>query len=396
MSKKKKVLLAIETSRSYGRGLLSGIFNYSNSHRSWTLMQSPFVYRQRRYYDQNEPETKSPVLSYLQNHDVDGVIMRDEQDLEAVKELNIPVITASYIHQEPGLACIQTNCDGIGVLAAEHFLDRGFRNFGYCGLDKMFWSHLRSDGFQRAVESAGGKFYAYQQPGSKKDQAWTQEQHFLADWLKSLPKPIGIFACNDERARDVIEACMLVGLSIPNDVAVLGVNNDRFTCEMMNEPISSIAINTQKAGYEAAKLLDEMMETKKTAKTKVVVQPTRVVVRHSTDMLAVDNGSVKEAISYIRQHAHEPIQVVDVVGAAAVSRSVLDNLFKQHIGHSIHREIKKFRIKEIKRMLLETDFPVSKIAALLGFTEPNKLSRYFKDQTGTSPIAYRKDHSDNS
>ena len=323
MAKKKKVLLAIEISRSYGRGLLRGIFRYSKMYDSWSLMQSPFLYNQSPYFYHNESSTKSSTLAYLRNNEVDGVIMRDERDLKAVQGLKMPVIAASYIHEDPGFPCIQTDCEGIGKLAAQHFLDRKFRNFGYCGLEKMFWSKLRRDSFQEAIIKAGYDVALYRQPKLKRDRVWTRERDFLIDWLKSLPHPVGVLVCNDDRARNVVESCILAGLRIPEDVAVLGVNNDDFICEMADESISSIAMDVQEAGFEAAKLLDKMMKSQKGSKTKIIVKPNRVVVRHSTDILAVDDNHVRSAVKFIRQHLHEPIQVTDVAGAVSLSRTAL-------------------------------------------------------------------------
>ena len=390
MVKKKKVLLAIETSRSYGRGLLRGIFRYSNLHRTWTLMESPFLYVQSSYFNHNELRTRSNALSYLQNNEVDGVIMRDVRNLKEVCALKMPVICASHIHEEPGLACIQTNCAGIGKLAANHFLERGFRNFGYCGLDNRFWSHLRREGFQKRIEKSGCEVAIYRQPRLKKDRAWSQEQYFLADWLKTLPVPIGIFGCNDERARNVIDACMLAELRIPEDVAVVGVNNDGFTCEMAGEPISSIALNLEQAGYEAAGLLDKMMTDNKRINSKIIVEPNRVVVRHSTDILAVDDDYVREAIKFIRLHIRRPVQITDVAGAVSLSRTMLYEKFKRFLGCSVHQYIKRARIEEIARLLIESEISISEIALAMGFSSEAHIAAYFHKHKGMNPSKYRK------
>jgi len=394
MAKKKKVLLAIETSRSYGRGLLRGIFRYSNIHRSWTLMESPFLYVQSSYFDHNELRTRSKALSYLQNNDVDGVIMRDVRNLKDIRTLKIPVICASHIHEDPGLACIQTNCAGIGELAANHFLDRGFRNFGYCGLENRFWSHLRRGGFQERVKKSGYEVSIYRQPKSNKDRVWTREQYFLADWLKSLPLPIGIFACNDERARNVIESCMLSGLRIPEDVAVLGVNNDDFTCEMADEPISSIALSLDQAGYEAAGLLAQMMTDNERINARIIVEPNRVVTRHSTNILAVDDDYVREAIKFIRQHVREPIQVTDVARAVSLSRTALYEKFQRFLGYSAHQYIKRTRTEEIARLLAESEMSIHEIALAMGFSSEAHIAMYFHKYKGMNPSQYRRQFGD--
>jgi LacI family transcriptional regulator len=212
----------------------------------------------------------------------------------------------------------------------------------------------------------------------------------LADWLQSLRLPVGIFACNDERASDVVESCMLAGLRIPEDIAVLGVDNDDFVCEMSDAPISSIELNVQQAGYEAAQLLDKMMKDNERINARVMVEPTRVVVRHSTDILAVEDIYVRDAIKFISQHIHEPIQVTDVAGAVGLSRTVLYEKFQRFLGYSAHQYIKRMRTEEMARLLVESEMSISEIALAMGFTGEDHIAEYFRKHKGMNPSKYRR------
>jgi LacI family transcriptional regulator len=387
MQKVPKVLLAIETSRSYGRGLLRGIFQYSRIHGPWMFLQNPYFYR-------NDIQTSSALpsstLPYIKSTEIDGVIMRDEKNLDEIKSLKLPVILASYVTERPGLACIQTDCPRIGKLAAEHFIERGFCHFAYCGLKGLYWSDLRRESFRATIERAGYQVRLYRPPRLKKDCIWPREQDFLVEWLKVMPHPVGIFACNDERARDVIESCTIAGLRVPEDAAVLGTDNDELVCEMAHVPISSVALNVHRAGYQAAELLDKMMKEKTYLKTRIAVQPNRVVVRHSTDMLAIEDSSVAKAIKFIRQQVRKPIQVTDVADAVALSRRALYEKFQSVLGCSVHQYIKSMRVEEIARLLVESDVNISKIAFLMGFASEDHIAQYFRKHKGINPSEYRK------
>lgn len=394
MNKVPKILLAIETSRSYGRGLLRGIFRYAHIHGPWALVHSPYFYRQSPYFHGGRVRTSdvTPNLTfqYLRNADIDGVIMREERNIEEVKALGIPVIIVSYIKQDPGISHVKTNCTKIGVMAAQHFIERGFKNFAYCGVKRLFWSHIRHDAFKKTVADSGYETHRYEPPRLKKDSIWIREQRYLVEWLKKLPKPIGVFACNDERARDVIEACVLAGLRVPGDVAVLGVNNDDFICEMSDVPLSSITLNLKRPGYEAAELLDEMMKTKKQIYSEILVQPSTIEVRRSTDILAVEDDNVAQAVQYIREHVREPIQVTDVAEAVALSRRSLYEKFQFVLGCSVHQYIKKVRVEEIAKLLTASDMNISEIAFVMGFVSEDHIAQYFRKHKGITPSKYRK------
>lgn len=372
------VLLFVETSREFGRGLLHGIARYSRLHGPWR------VYRWPGALDSSLPEWK-----YLK---IDGAIVRDVAVVEDLVRSGIPVIFAQ--HNKESYApypSIITDGAQIGTMAAEHFLDRGFRHFAYCGLDDFAWSRGRGQYFRRRLEQAGFTMDQYQAP-PRKGRASRDEQHHVAQWLRQLPKPVAVMCCNDDRALLVIEACKLIGSIVPDDVAVLGVDNDVLVCDLSDPPISSIALNTESAGYEAAQLLDDLMKGAPMAGQVIGVQPTHIVTRMSTDMLAVTDPDVASALGFIRRNASRLIQVDDVVEATTASRRVLEKRFKAILHRSVHQEIRRVRVNNIVRLLVGTDMSITDIATHCGFDGVEHIARHFRKETGMSLREYRKRH----
>ena len=237
------------------------------------------------------------------------------------------------------------------------------------------------------------KHLPFKFPKKKIISSWKHELCAIASWLDSVPKPIAVMACNDNRARHVIEACKIIGLNVPEQVAVIGANNDETICELSDPPLSSVALNTEKAGYEAAELLDRLMAGEKMAEQQIVVEPTHVVSRQSTDILAIKDTEVNKAISFIRQNFKKPIQVADVVEATILSRRMLQKRFRTELRHTIVQEIRQARVKEIVRLLMETNKPILQITKEMGYINYEHISRYFRQVTGMSLLAYRKHYS---
>ena len=381
MKKFPTVLLLIETSRGYGRGLLRGIAKYSSLHGPWDMEQEPPFYISGR---------KDSLPKRLHAQPPDGIIMREPQNVKKILEMQIPVILASYkTEQIQNTSRIITDDRAIAKMAAQHFIDRGFKNFAFLGYDNMFWSKNRSDFFAECLKKNGFHLHLFKQPRSAKQRLWEAEQFIVAEWLKTLPKPLALMACNDDRAQQAVNACRIADLFVPGEVAVLGVDNDDFVCDLSNPPISSIELNTERAGFEAAELLDKIMSDKKTSPQKIIVSPAHIVTRQSSDIYAVADSEVAAAIRFIREHAREPIQVDDVVKAVTLSRRTLYQKFRCVLGRSIHEEIRRARVEEIARLLIETNLSVYQIALRLGFPGVDHIAKYFRRHKGMNPVAYR-------
>lgn len=382
MSDARKVVLLINPSREYTRGLLDGIAKYARLRGSWTFYR-PLEYR--------EPRFRQRLPLVLEALHPDGILMREPPHADEITKMGVPVLSFPYTQEKiPGIANVVTDHIAVGRMAAEHLLERGFRRFAYCGFDDWWWSRRRKEGFSQTVRQADLPVHAYRLPQAKSKRTWSKEILIIADWLQKLPKPIGLMASNDDRAELVVEACKTAGLSVPDEVAVVGVDNDRTICDLSSPPLSSVALNIRKAGYDAAALLDRMMAAGTGATETICIQPTHVVTRLSTDVLAVDDPNVAAAVRYIRRHARTSVGVDAIAVESGASRRVLERRFQRVLGHTIHDEIRRVRVELVTAMLTETQMSVSEIAHELGFPDVAHLSRYFRKATGLSPLQYRK------
>lgn len=371
------VFLFIETSREFGRGLLYGIARYSRLHGPWR------VYRQSAGLESAFPEWRDLKI--------DGAIVRDVTMAGNLVDSGLPLIFAQHNRESYApFPAIITDSAAIGAMAAEHFLDRGFEHFAYCGLDEFVWSRLRGHHFGERLKRSGFTANLYRQPKARAKRAWKSEQNFIAEWLRSLPKPVALLCCNDDRALQVIEACTLAELYVPDQVAVLGVDNDVLICDLADPPISSLALSTEAAGHEAAKLLDRLMRGEAMAGQEIRVRPTHIVTRMSTDMLAVTDREVAAAVRFIRRNPNRMMQVNDVVEATSVSRRVLEKRFKAVLRRSVYQEIRRIRVNYIIELLVGTDMSITEIAVKSGFDGVEHISRYFRKETGISLREYRK------
>ncbi len=392
MREKRRVLLMMETSRKYGRSILRGIAKYSRTHGPWIF------YRKAPFYWGNS-STKE-TLERLLKSGADGIILREQREQEQTDKIlgmGLPAVVSPYRELFRGLPNIVTDDAEIGKMAAEYLLHRGFKQFAYCGFgDTYYWSRERGKSFAAEVARAGFEthHYQYEQPKSRSPHSWEKEQAILVGWLKCLPKPVAVMACNDDRSQDVLEACKAAGLNVPEQVAILGLGDDDLVCDLASPPLSSIALSAEKAGYEAAATLDKLMDGEHAPSRTIVVPPSYVATRQSTDILTIEDPYVAEALRLIhRRAAREAIQVADVLQAVPLSRRSLYERFARVLDRPVHEEIKRVRVEHLTRMLVSTDLSISQIASALGCSDMKNLARYFKQAKGMSPLRYRKLHS---
>ena len=372
-----KVILLIETSTAFGRGLLRGIAKYSHLHGPWVFYREVGGMRK--------------TLPQLRDWGANGMIVREVKKQEEMFAMGLPTIVCPHIRgRVPGVPNIVGDDDAIGTMAAEYLLHRGFKHFAFCGFDDMFWSRGRGENFGKRTAEAGFETHFYKQPRTKAKRLWQNEQAIIADWLKSLPKPAGLMACNDERGQHVTEACKLAGLHVPEEVAVLGVDNDESICDLSDPPISSIMFNSERAGYEAAELLDKMMRGQKVTKETIIIPALHIVTRQSTDIFALEDREVANALRFIRKHSKELIQVRDVLNVVSLSRYSLYQRFRRALGSSPNKEIRRARVDQVARLLVETNLSISEIASVLGYSSAAHIARYFREEKGMSLQKYRK------
>jgi LacI family transcriptional regulator len=335
-----------------------------------------------------------PVLKTL---DADGIILRDADKLDEVLAFGIPAIIVGHRSEEiSGLVNVVTDSATIGHMAAEHLLRCGFRHFAFCGYastpaEHTPWSRLRRESFSERLVKAG-----FEEPAdhvllpTRTD--WQQERRALARWLESLPKPVGLMACNDDCGQQVMEACKLASQPVPDAVAVIGADNDELVCGLSDPAMSSVGVNFERAGYEAGQALERLMCGSRGVSSKITVFATHVVARRSTDIVAVKDRQLAKALRFIRDHARKPLAVDEVVLATALSRRALERRFRREIGCSVLDEIRRARTDQIVKLLVETDLPVGEIAGSLGFEDVQHFARYFRAAKKVSPVAYRKSY----
>jgi LacI family transcriptional regulator len=381
----RKVFLSIEQNRGYGRSLISGITHYSRLYGPWNFYTgTPFYYRQ----SQKNPKTFDIIRQWCP----DGIIMREDADIESIMNLGIPAIFITYTKVKiPGFISLLGDHEVSGKLAAEHFLGRSFKNFAYCGVPNKYWSIFRGDSFQKRVIQAGYDVHFFPFRSSESKINLVNDQEKLKAWLLELPKPVGLMTCTDDRAQNVIEACKACNLHVPEDVAVVGVDNDELLCDLMNPPLSSVALDAFSAGFQAAEALDTLMSGKPCDVEKTIVaQATHVVTRQSSDIFAVEDEDVRAALKYIASDVKKAIQVEDVAKAIGITTRTLQKKFKYYVGKPIREEIDRVRIEMICKLLIESPKTINQIAYDIDFISENHFSRYFRRLMKMSPTAYRR------
>jgi len=379
MKQRREVALLIETSNEYARGLLDGVVRYMEEHTRWSI----FLPEQGR-------GAKPPKwLSTWEGH---GIIARVETQAiaTAIQPLSIPVVDVSAARLLPDIPCVETDDRQIAELAVDHFLQRGFFHFAYCGDSAFAWSRFREKHFFSALEKRGATPHVFDlpsRPGGKGLSPRVRNQ--LNRWILDLPKPIGIFTCYDIRGQMVLESCRELEVDVPREISVIGVDNDRLLCELCSPPLSSVIPDARSTGYQAAEILASLMENEPVEKTERFIPPLGIKTRRSTDVLATDDPLVGMAMQFIRDHACDGINVHDVLRAVSSTRRVLEYRFKQITGQTPHEAIAKQRIDKVRQLLHDTDLPIATIADRSGFEHVEYMSATFRKQTGLSPTAYR-------
>jgi LacI family transcriptional regulator len=383
MSRQRQVAVIVASQKAYHRKILRGIGAYAHEVGNWSL------------YIEEEPLQKLPDLNHWKG---DGIILsfwiRSLAKAACKPKLPTVGIEGRGPCYDPAWLIPSFNTDdlAIGRLGAQHLIERGFTRLAFCAYPPSPmapWSAERADGFQQYAreQKLSCSIHTGRHTSVRK---WIDIQHELTVWLESLDKPVGLMAANDARARHVLEACRAIGLRVPEDVAVLGVDNDEVICELIDPPLSSIEHGAGSLGYQAAALLDRLMEGKKVRKLMTLVPPKEVITRRSTDILAIADPDVASAMAYIHKNSCKPIRIADVVEAVGVSRSTLETKFKTVTGRTMHNEIQRLQIDCARSLLATTDLPIKQIAIIAGFAHIHYMTTIFHQNTGWTPAEYRK------
>ncbi len=372
----KQIILLIDPSAEYDRGLLRGIAKYSRLRGQWSFSGNFGVPKEE--------------LIVKKNFKADGILARHIEDIPVFAKGIPTVVCKSAKENIPGLSSIDVNSSVVGEMAAEHLFQRGFKYFAYCGRRDKYWSHERGESFCEYAIKAGFDVFSYKETAKVERSAWDKRQSHLFQWLKSLPKPVGLMACNDNRAQHVLTACRSANLRVPDEVAVIGVDDDELICNLSKPSLSSVQLNFERAGYEAAQHLDSLIMGKEKQNRNIIVNPVGIRTRESTDILAIEDRELSMALRFIRENFDKPIRVDSVCEHVSLSRRALELKFKKQLKRSINSEIRRVRVQHACSLLIETNIPIKKIASELGYPDTTHIARYFKIEKGMSLQAYRE------
>ncbi|MDX9868751.1 MAG: DNA-binding transcriptional regulator [Kiritimatiellia bacterium] len=384
------VVLWLPTSIKACRELMRGVLNFVHFHGPWALY----------LLDERTSRTGGfdPVAWGCTGMIVD---MRNREQAERLLAIGVPAVL-SHVPDDlcdarsPLSAYSRLQCENslIGIRAAEHLIERRYRHFAYVGdPTNASWSAARQHAFGKRLRQNGFTGLLYPCPTRNECLNFSEEQNKLCAWLTKLPKPVALFAANDARARQVLDSCLKTGFAVPQEVAVLGVDNDELICETAQPQLSSIQMSTEQAGFEAARRLDRMMRGNPGGTSRQPVISfgfSHLVVRRSTEIVQIDDPLVARAEEFIRINAATVITVSDLVRHLRVSRRWLEKRFKSQMGHTLYAEIQRVRLQRVQLLLRESSLPIEEIAVLCGFYGASHLGTLFKQHVKTTPGAYRR------
>lgn len=385
-----RILMMTDFTESYANKLLQGIMRYSHEHDPWVVAKIPLSFR-----DSNQLKALAEIAGQWKADAIIGQF-RSTDDVRPFREKNIIPIAQDFRQPIPGIINITGDYQEAGRMAARYFMERGVRHFGFYGMRGLNWSDGRRDGF---FEETGKVEWA---DNSKKNRireinnlktSWWYNTEKLIHWLRSLPKPVGIYCCDDNKAYNIIEACsqsQLSGLRIPEDILLLGTDNDETVCQLCLPQLSSVALDVENGGYQVATLIDYLLAMPPAERSKhysnIIVRPTHIVTRHSTDALVHDNPYISRVLQYIDSNAGKPIRVDELVALVPMSRRSLENLFEKETGMSMYQYIIHSRVDKFKHLM---DNGITPFAASLELgVEYKEIARNFKRITGLSPREY--------
>ena len=377
----RRVAILVGTTGSYGRGIVRGIATYNREHARWSTYFHPQV----------SPDTPPAWLSQWRG---DGVIAHvDARGYgNFFRRIKCPIVNLRLMSRGRTMPYVGVCHAAVGALGAEHLMSRGLRHFGFYGSARGIHLGLdeRGHAFRKALADAGHACAMHLSGRSADEREWAVDQQKLSRWLATLPKPVGIMASNDERGLQVLAACRACGFQVPDQVAVLGVDNDDMMCDLAIPPMSSIDINGERVGYEAAAMLDALIDGQPSRSGALFLAPKGVVMRRSTDVVASEDEEVNRAVRFIREHAGRSINVVDVLAHLNVSRAALQQRMKRVLGRTIHEEIEAVRLALVKDLLAMSDLTIKQIAQNAGFSSVQYLTRVFRASVGETPAQFRR------
>ena len=381
-----RLILLTDFTESFSYHLLKGVLAYSKSHEPWVVCRMPPSYKKSHGIE--------GVLKWAKAWQADAIIgtFNNDDNVELFRQNGIIVVAQDYKSRFATIPNITGNYRKTGRMAAEFFINKGFRHFAFYGYRDTVWSQERCEGFYEYIVEYGfgNHFYSYQEQSL--DDLWFYEAPPLLTWLKSLPQPTALMACDDNQGNRITEICKANNIRIPDRIAILGVDNDDIICNLSDPPLSSISQNIARGGFEAAELIDCLLNDEESTYKDVVIQPVNIINRHSTDFYPTTDSVIHDALKYIHRNIATDISVSDIVKQVPLSRRLLEMRFKQVTQQSIHKYIFNLRMERFAQLLLTSDAPITEVAEQVGINNLKNLSRQFKALKNVTPYEYRKDN----
>jgi LacI family transcriptional regulator len=380
-----KIVLLLDFTEAYHKSLLRGIIRYSREFGPWVFFRMPVYYRETIGID--------GILKWAKEWGAKGLIGQLHSDSEIWKFTNAGISVIAQDFEEPfeDVPNITGAYHETGRLGAAYFLKKGFKNFAFYGFKNIVWSRERAEGFEEKIKEAGYSVHYFEHKKSRSADLWYYKPSALSRWLKTLPKPIALMTCDDNQGLHITEASRHAGIRIPEDVAVLGVDNDESICFLSDPPLSSISLDVEKGGYDAARLMQQMItEGKKTCFHNITIRPIHVNTRSSTDIYATNDNHVVSALKYIHLNLDKNLKVEQVLKEVPLSRRSLEKRFIRTTGYPVYKYIYNLRMEKFAVKLLETKMTIIEIAQEMGLNDTKNIARQFKQIKGLTPLAYRR------
>jgi len=377
----RRVAILVETTRTYTRDLLTGVRRYVSEQGPWS------VFLELRALESSPPP-------WLKHWDGDGILSRTftQKMADVIAATGVPTVELRSTNLRHDFPFVGVDNSHVGPLVAEHFLERGYEHFGVYSLHTEKFFEERAANFVETVAAAGHVCSRLPERRSDKAQDWEKSQVRLMNWLAGLPKPSGVFAANDQLAMRILEACQRAGISVPEEVAVVGCENEETLCAFATPTLTSVQFDGAAVGYQAAGLLDRLMSGRRPPKRHQLVPIKHIVVRESSDDSVINDGLVAAAARIIRESALKGLHVASLCRRLNASRSTLERRMKRSLKRTPKEEIQRVRFREVERLLRDTDLPIEGIAEQTGFVHSHYLQTAFKQRHGETPGGFRKRH----
>jgi LacI family transcriptional regulator len=380
LKSKQKVVVLLDVTRAYDRDVLAGITSFNKIYDKFIF----FFFSPKYAQSDNQSKLKERLIDWKP----DGVLTREIDEFKLLLGLNVPTLIFPHTSLYPDKINVWGDNKGIGRIAANYFVSKGFKNYAFVGFKDFQWSLERQNGYIEQLQEKG--YYVNTFIFDNTQLLWESLPERLTEWLQFLQKPCAVFSANDELNMHVLNAIRETDLRVPDDFSILGVDNDELICDMASPTLSSIDHNAKQAGFDAAVVLSNWIESGERPAGNIISAPGTIITRGSTSSLAIDDEQVRTALHYISNTApSEDISVEDVVNVTTLSRRNLEKKFQLLIKSSVLEEIKKVRIERIKFLLENTELTVQQIADKLNFRNFDNITRYFKQYTGVNPKDYR-------